>query len=295
MPNDAQRAPAAPAGDQVDEHAAGATAASREPLLAALAQLSEGVIVTDAAGRITFVNEAAARLHGVARLDVAPEGYTAAYQLLTVDGAPHPPLELPLARAVLRGETVEDARWRVRRPDGSEVAAVGSARPVRAADGTLLGAVLTVHDETAAVTAARVFRERDRLAERLRAAFDQSPLSTVVYDAEGRPVAANPAFSRLWGVGMADVPPAYTIFTDPQLEAAGVLPLVRRAFAGEVVTVPAVRYDVASVAGRGRTLWTQAHLYPFRGAAGQVEEVVLTHEDVTARREAEAALALRTL
>ena len=136
--------------------------------------------------------------------------------------------------------------------------------------------------------------EHDRLAERLRAAFDQSPVSTVVYDAAGRPVAANAAFERLWGARLADVPPTYSILADPQLEAAGVLPLVRRAFAGEAVVVPPVRYDVASLVGRGRTLWAQAHLYPLRGAAGQVDEVVLTHEDVTAKRDAEAALALRT-
>ena len=286
MPNEPTGRPAPPA--------APAPAALTHQLVAALAQLADGVLVADAAGRITFVNEAAARLHGVARLDVPPESYAESYHLLTESGEPYPPLDLPLARAVLRGETVEDARWRVRRPDGTEVLAVGSARPVRDANGDSLGAVLTVRDETAAALAAHAVRERDSLAERLRAAFDQSPMSTVVYDAAGRPVAANPAFERLWGVGLADVPPSYSVLTDPQLEAAGVLPLVRRAFAGEVVAMPALCYDVSSTVGRGRTLWTQAHLYPVRDAAGQVDEVVLTHEDVTARREAEAALAQRT-
>jgi PAS domain S-box-containing protein len=116
---------------------------------AALAQLAEGVIVADAAGRITFVNAAAARLHGVARLDVAPDAYAETYHLLTEGGDPYPSDALPLARAVLRGETVTDARWRVRRPDGTEVLAVGSARPVLGPDGARLGAVLTVRDETA--------------------------------------------------------------------------------------------------------------------------------------------------
>jgi PAS domain S-box-containing protein len=45
---------------------------------AILGQLAEGVVVTDLAGRITLVNEAAARIHGVARLDVPPEEYSAA-------------------------------------------------------------------------------------------------------------------------------------------------------------------------------------------------------------------------
>lgn len=111
---------------------------------AVLAQLAEGVIVTDAGGRITFFNEVAEELHGVGRLDVAPDEYAAAYHLLTEAGDPYPPEELPLARAVLRDEAVIGARWRIRRPDGSEVLVVGSARPVLDAAGQRVAAVLTV-------------------------------------------------------------------------------------------------------------------------------------------------------
>jgi PAS domain S-box-containing protein len=101
---------------------------------AILGQLAEGVIVTDASGRITFINEAAARIHGVARLDVEPDAYAATYHLLTMDREPYPSEQLPLARAV-RGETVLDQCWRIVRPDGVEVLAVGSARPVLDASG----------------------------------------------------------------------------------------------------------------------------------------------------------------
>ena len=129
------------------------------------------------------------------------------------------------------------------------------------------------------------------LAERLQAAFDQSPSSTVVYDASGRPIAVNPAFEKLWGAALADVPADYSVLHDPQLEKAGILPLIRRAFAGEVMNTPPIRYEMESAAGRGRVLWTQAHLYPVRDADGRVVQVVLAHQDVTAQREAEAALA----
>ena len=286
-------------------HAAASSApldsnADPSALIAALAQLAEGVIVTDADGRITFVNDAAVRLHGVARLDVPPERYSETYHLLTEAGAAYPTTELPLSRAVLRGETVLDARWRIRRPDGSEILAIGSARPVRGPDGCQIGAVLTLRDETAREAAAVAERERDAIARQLRDAFAQSPTSTVIYDASGRPIAVNPAFERLWGARLADVPSDYSVLSDPQLEAAGVLPALRRAFgldgsrtaegAGEAATIAPIRYDLAGAVGQGRTLWTQAHAYPVRNASGAVERVVLTHEDVTARREAEEAL-----
>ncbi len=134
---------------------------------AILAQLAEGVIVADAEGRIVFVNEAARRLHGVATLDVSPDAYAETYRLFTVDGRPHPIEELPLSRAVMRGETVSDARWRIRRADGVEVLAVGSARPVLGADGERLGSVLTLRDDTGRDAAERLQRRlNDALAER---------------------------------------------------------------------------------------------------------------------------------
>ncbi|MGP9820795.1 PAS domain S-box protein [Salinarimonas sp. NSM] len=139
---------------------------------AILGQLAEGVIVTDASGRITFVNAAAERLHGTKLLDVAPAGYAAAYSLFTEAGEIHPSHELPLARAALRGETVEDVRWRIRRPDGSEVLAIGSARPVLGPDGERIGAVLTVRDDTArhaAETALRASEARLAFLDRLGA------------------------------------------------------------------------------------------------------------------------------
>ena len=148
---------------------------------AILAQLAEGVIVADAEGRLTFVNDAAARLHGVARLDVAPDQYSQTYHLFTESGEAYPPSDLPLARAV-RGETVEDARWRVHRPDGTDVLAVGSARPVLDDAGRQVGAVLTVRDETARDLAEREVRESEA---RLRALTDNLP-GGVVYQVSTR-------------------------------------------------------------------------------------------------------------
>ncbi|MBE7217941.1 MAG: response regulator [Caulobacteraceae bacterium] len=143
---------------------------------AILGQLAEGVIVTDACGRITLVNEAAASMHGVARLDVEPSAYSRTYSLFTEAGEPYPPLELPLARAV-RGEVVRNARWLIRRPDDSRVLAVGDAQPLRDAEGRQFGAVLTMRDDTARDDAERALRNlnatlAERVAERTREAED---------------------------------------------------------------------------------------------------------------------------
>ncbi|HEX6369696.1 MAG TPA: PAS domain-containing protein [Longimicrobium sp.] len=130
------------------------------------------------------------------------------------------------------------------------------------------------------------------LAEAL---FTQSPFSTVIYDPAGRLLAVNPAFERMWGATLQTAPPDYCILTDPELERLGVLPTIRRAFAGETVVTPPVRYDISrlSTDGEGRARWSQAHLYPVRDAAGTLTQVVLTHLDLTEQKEGEAALSTR--
>jgi PAS domain S-box-containing protein len=132
---------------------------------AILGQLAEGVIIADAEGRITFINDAARKLHGVAELNVEPSAYAETYHLFREDGAPYPSEELPLARAVLRGETVRDARWRIRRPDGTDVLAIGNAQPVTGPDGETIGAVLTIRDDTARHAAEIALRELNETLE----------------------------------------------------------------------------------------------------------------------------------
>jgi PAS domain S-box-containing protein len=180
---------------------------------AILSQLAEGVIVANAAGRLTFVNEAAARLHGVAELDVGPEQYSDTYHLFTEDGRPYPPADLPLARA-LRGEIVEDARWRVERPDGTSVLAIGSARPILDPSGAQVAAVLTVRDDTARVAAERQVRENEA---RLRALTDNLPGGMVYQISTGADGSArqflfvSQSHERLTGI------PAQAVLEDPSI------------------------------------------------------------------------------
>lgn len=75
------------------------------------------------------------------------------------------------------------------------------------------------------------------------ALFDRSPFSTVLYDATGHIVSANPAFERLFGLSVGDIPPSYCVLSDPELERGGHLPLVARAFEGNVTVLPLVRYQ----------------------------------------------------
>lgn len=87
------------AREQAETAAAESEARYREALDsthdAILGQLVEGVIVTDAAGRITLVNEAAGKILGTVHLGVAPDEYSDTYRVFTEAGVPYASQDLP--------------------------------------------------------------------------------------------------------------------------------------------------------------------------------------------------------
>ncbi len=255
-------------------------------MVAALEQLSEGVILADCDGRITFVNDAAARLHGVAQLDVPPELYAATYSLRTLDGDPYPPTDLPLARAVLRGETVLDARWTIRRPDGSELFALGSARPVLGADGQQVGAVLTIRDDTARVIAERTDELAKRalreMTERYRVLFESVDtgfaIIDIVVDRKQQPIdyrfiEVNAAFVEQTGLSDAVGQTALTLV--PDLEQFWIDTYAHVADSGETM-----HFEHGSEA-MGR--WFEVSAVRMNAAA---RRVALLFRDITAERQA---------
>ncbi len=125
-----------------------------------------------------------------------------------------------------------------------------------------------------------------------RALFDQSPFSTVVYDAEGHPLAVNDAFEALWGVSLDSVPADYSVLRDTELEKQGILSQIKRAFQGETVITSPVLYNISKVSasGSGRSLWTQGHFFPVRDSHGTVTHVILKHIDLTAQMSIEQEL-----
>lgn len=119
-----------------------------------LASIGNGVITTDEAGAIQYLNPTAARLTGwpVEAARGRPVG--AVYQL--VDEAGGRPLAHPV-REVLRQGSVQVRHEHVllRRRDGSTVPVLDTAAPLRSRDGFLLGAVLVFHDVTVTLNLSR--------------------------------------------------------------------------------------------------------------------------------------------
>lgn len=130
---------------------------------------------------------------------------------------------------------------------------------------------------------------------RFQTLFEQAPFSVQLLSVDGRTLKVNQAWMELWGTHEGDplleyVLTEYDMLADPQLEAKGVTPHLRRAFAGEAARLPAVRYDPAELGKPGLARWVEATARPIKGADGRVVEVMLIHEDVTERLLAEQQL-----
>ena len=120
-----------------------------EFLNAVLDHVTDGIVACDADGKITLFNRATRVFHGVGEEPVPPEQWAAHYRLLRTDGTPLPVEEVPLYRA-LHGQSVSGAGMIIRSIDGRETLISADGQQLADASGRRLGAVVVMHDVTAA-------------------------------------------------------------------------------------------------------------------------------------------------
>jgi PAS domain S-box-containing protein len=129
---------------------------------------------------------------------------------------------------------------------------------------------------------------------RFRTLVEQSPLSIQILAPNGQTLQVNRAWEQLWGVTLDQIP-EYNMLEDQQLVKKGIMPFIKQAFAGEAVVIPPVKYD-PNESIPDRTInqdpirWVSAVAYPVKDEDGSIREIVLIHEDMTARKWVEDAL-----
>lgn len=121
---------------------------------------------------------------------------------------------------------------------------------------------------------------------RFRTIFEQSPLSMQILSPDGYTLQVNRAWENLFGLTLSDLT-GYSLLEDQQLVDRGILPQIQKALQGEAVAFPLVYYDAKQTFREGRDSWTQSFMYPVRDDDGNLREVVLMHQDVTALKQAE--------
>ncbi len=145
-----------------------------EWLRVTLASIGDGVISTDAEGRVTFMNGVAEQLTGWPQAEAIRRSLPDVFRI--VNESTRQPIENPALRALREGAIVGLANHTVLvARDGSERPIDDSAAPMRDQHGPAMGAVLVFRDVT---EQKRAEEERRRLDERRRLALDAAQLGS---------------------------------------------------------------------------------------------------------------------
>lgn len=275
---------------QVAEENAALIREQRERLHVTLTSIGDAVITTDAEGRVEFLNKVAESLVGWKTAEAMNHLLPEIFNIINEHS--RLPVENPAMRALREGRIVGLANHTILiARDGTEYPIDDSAAPIRDSQGGVIGTVLVFRDISEKKQHQEALRESEG---RFRGLMEQAPFSIQVFSLDGRTVDVNQAWKELWGVSPEQIAD-YNILNDAQLEAKGVLKYIRRAFAGEAVSVPAIQYAPnemlpGQIRQAGPERWVSAVAYPLKDDRGNVREVILVHEDITARRRTDMAL-----
>ena len=136
--------------------------------------------------------------------------------------------------------------------------------------------------------------------EKFRSLMEQSPLSLLICDKEGRIVDVNKAWLNLWNLTEEDLPAVkenYNLLHDAGAAKLGMLPLIERAFKGETIMLPEIEYESVEAMEtmglsneKAKSIWLKGQLYPVKDEVGNIKNIISIEEDITERKQAEMAL-----
>ena len=179
-------------------------------LQAAMDQSQAGIAIADApSGRLRYMNRAGLLIRGAdeagAANGVDSNQYVAGWKVLDLDGRPLEMSEVPLARAVMFGET-SAREFIIRRAEGDDRIVWANAAPILDERGQVSAGIVVFLDITKRKEAEEALRKSE---ETFRAMIESAPLA--IYMSTGMEQTStyvNPTFTTLFGYTLEDVPNA---------------------------------------------------------------------------------------
>jgi PAS domain S-box-containing protein len=237
--------------------------------------LPVAVYMTDAEGRITYYNDAAAELWGH-RPHLGSSQWCGSWKLYWPDGRPLPHDHCPMAVTLREGRPVRGVEAIAERPDGTRVNFLPYPTPLRDPSGRLIGAINLLMDITER-------HANEVYAAHLAAIVANSDDAIVSKTLEGRVTSWNAAATRLFGYApeqMIGQPITRIIPPELHTEEDRILALLRR---GERID----HYETVRVAKDGRRIDVSLCVSPLRDKSGRVIGASKIARDITERKQAE--------
>jgi PAS domain-containing protein len=268
---------------------------ARAELEAILTTMTDGVIVFDDKGAITYANAVARRIFALAA-DPTYETRPLHERAVLLDVRDEQGRPLPLEYwppfQMLKGRVLTDTNtmdMRVRTLDGREVQLNIGGAPIYNQEGRIIGAIALYRDVT---ERRRLEREAAERANLVQAVFDAEVDGIFVCDADGKVTRANRTALELFGLD--GVPSFSHLSRDERIAEMDMRdehgqPLTRessplsRVLCGEVLT-GSHAVDLMTCTHDGRKLLISITGAPLRNVEGQIVGAILIARDVTARR-----------
>jgi PAS domain S-box-containing protein len=247
-----------------------------------LQSLPVAVYTTDAAGRITFYNEAAAELWGV-RPELGKSEFCGSWKMYWPDGTPLPHHECPMAMALKEQRPIRGMEAIAERPDGKLVPFIACPSPLFDASGTLIGAVNTLVDITERYEAERRIRENEARYRGIAAIVESSEDAVLTKDLNGVITSWNHGAERLFGYTAEETigkPITMLIPAERHDEEPTILGRIRR---GERID----HYETVRQRKDGSTVDISLTVSPVRNPEGTIVGASKIARDITERRRAE--------
>ena len=273
--NGAIRARTREAADRVAAEAvAVAVTESAERLRVTLTSIGDAVIATDAQGRVTLLNTVAQALTGWTEEEAV--GRASEDVFVIVNEQSRRPAESPVQRALREGVIAGLANHTLLiSRDGRTIPIDDSAAPIKAPDGSLLGAIIVFRDIT----------ERKHADERFRLAVEAAPAALVMVDQQGAILVVNALAEQLFGYARHELVGQPIELLVPQRFRQR-HPGDRASFAGNPSRRPmGAGRDLYALRKDGTELAVEIGLSPFTTASGVF--VLAAIVDISERRRGE--------
>jgi PAS domain S-box-containing protein len=245
------------------------------PGLEFLEALPVAVYTTDAEGRITYFNQAAADLWGH-RPELGTDQWCGSWRLYWPDGRPLPHDQCPMALTLKEGRPIRGIEAIAERPDGTRVNFLPYPTPLRDASGRVTGAINLLMDITE-----RHHAEID--LQRLAAIVTSSDDAIISKSLTGRITSWNAAATRIFGYQASEmVGQSIMRIIPPELhdDERRILAQLAR---GERLD----HYETVRVAKDGRLVEVSLTVSALRDRFGKVIGASKVARDITERKRAE--------
>jgi PAS domain S-box-containing protein len=258
----------------------GNSAVPTKAVASLLNALPVAIYTTDADGRITFFNEAAAELWGV-RPTLGESQWCGSFKLFHADGRPMRHEDCPMATAVREKREVRGGHAFAERPDGTRVPFRPYPTPIYNDAGDLVGAINTLIDLTRQL-------EVDALGLRMAAVVDSSFDAIVSKDLNSVVTTWNMAAEKLFGYSAEEMIGQHisVLFPDDRLdEETNIISRIQRGERVETFETVRRRKD-------GTLVPVSLTVSPIKDPTGQIVGASKIARDISANKDSERRIRL---